>query len=207
MFSGIIEAMGEIEKIEEIGGGRAFYLKAPWAGDLAQGESVALDGVCTTVTEAGGGAFRIFASEQTCAITNLGARKAGQRVNLERSLQLDARVSGHFVYGHVDARGPLQKIETGASSWVLEFGVPSARFMPWMIPKGSVAINGISLTVYEIRSQAFAVMIIPHTWEKTNLSALAIGESANLEFDFMGKYAENFFRGARGRFSGGPLFA
>jgi riboflavin synthase len=79
--------------------------------------------------------------------------------------------------------------------------------MPWMIPKGSVAINGISLTVYEIRSQAFAVMIIPHTWEKTNLSALKIGDPVNLEFDFMGKYAENFFRGSRGRFAAGPMFA
>ena len=206
MFSGIIETMGQIDKIEEMGGGRAFFLKAPWAGDLAQGESVALDGVCTTVTEVKGDAFRIFASAETCAITNLGGRQVGQRVNLERSLKLDDRVSGHFVYGHVDTQGPLMKIETGASSWVLEFGVPAARFMPWMIPKGSVAINGISLTVYEIRSQAFAVMIIPHTWEKTNLSSLKLGDPVNLEFDFMGKYAENFFRASRGRFAAGPLF-
>lgn len=207
MFSGIIETQGRVARIEENSGGRAFFIEAPWAGELAVGESVALDGVCTTVTDLiEKKAFRVFASPETCAITNLGRRVLGDRINLERAMGLHQRVSGHFVYGHVDAKGPLRSVVTGPASWILEFAVPEARFMKWMIPKGSVAINGISLTVYEIRSQAFAVMIIPHTWEMTNLSAMKVGDPANLEFDFMGKYAETFFKGGTDRLAAGPMF-
>lgn len=191
MFTGIIESTGLIESLQEGATGRTFAVSAPFASDLEIGESVAVDGICFTVTEKKDGSFVFFASRETLDITTFQSKKIGAYLNLERSLKVGERVSGHFVYGHVDTQAKLLSVEKNGESRILRFGIPQ-NYFKYLIPKGSVALNGISLTVFEKNEGGFGVMIIPHTWEKTNLHLLNAGSAANIEFDFLGKYLENF---------------
>lgn len=182
MFTGIIEA---VEKLKSVSNGR---LETAIPGDwtLAKGESVAVNGVCLTVVSFGKGSAAFDMSPETFSKTALGALKAGERVNLERAMKADGRFSGHFVTGHVDGVSRLLSVRKTAGSRVLTFEAPPpAR----LVEKGSVALNGISLTVFDIAADTFKAAVIPHTWENTDLLYRKPGDTLNIEYDILGKYA------------------
>jgi riboflavin synthase len=185
MFSGIIEEIGKIRVAEETAG-RRFEIEADFSSELALGESVCVSGVCLTVTDFSPKTFACFASKETLSVTALGALKSGSFVNLERSMKMGDRISGHLVYGHVDTTARLQSISGDNDSHVLTFSCHKKN-RPLLISKGSVAVSGISLTLYELEPEAFRVMIIPHTWQHTNLKHLAVGDAVNIEFDMLSK--------------------
>jgi riboflavin synthase len=205
MFTGLIQALGSIDPFDR----ERFRiaLQSPnnsiILGDLAIGDSVAVDGVCLTVEEILVDSFIATASPETLAKTTLGKRRqAASRANLETSLRLGSKIGGHFVTGHVDGIGCLQKATATATSWVMRFGVPPAmpdlqqqwqeNIARFLVPKGSVAVNGISLTVAEcaLEGDWFEAAVIPHTYEATNLAFLQVGTLVNIEGDVLGKYVD-----------------
>ncbi|HSN68510.1 MAG TPA: riboflavin synthase, partial [Thermoanaerobaculia bacterium] len=159
---------------------------------LARGESIAVNGVCLTALPLDGAAFAADLSPETLSLTTLGRLGAGARVNLERALSLGDRLGGHLVQGHVDATGDLLSIETEGEFAFYRWSFP-ARFAPLVVEKGSIAVDGISLTIVRPDEASFGVALIPETLEKTNLGAARIGDAANLEFDQMAKYAQSLF--------------
>ena len=190
MFSGIIECFGLILDIRQKEG-KQFEIKAPFSQDLLIGESVAINGVCQTVIAKSKENFQVSASSKTLEITNLDVLKKGEKINLERSLQLGDRLSGHFVYGHVDQMIDLINITSFEDGFLFSFAIPKEK-SPYILLKGSVTINGVSLTVYEKKELSFSVVILPHTYEYTTFSFLKEGEKVNIEFDVFGKYVKNF---------------
>jgi riboflavin synthase len=193
MFSGIIEKRARVSLVAPSGGSLEIELESGWP-DLALGESIAVNGVCLTVTQFDdAGRARFFISPETLARTNLGGLAVGQYANLERAVTLDTRLSGHLVQGHVDGLARLvERVETGGA-YKHVFVLPDALGR-YCVEKGSIALNGISLTINGLDQQdeGFAVLvtIIPHTWEHTNLNTLAIGDDLNVEVDVMAKYVE-----------------
>lgn len=196
MFTGIVEEVGKIVGANDSAGGRKLKIACPKiAAELKLGESVAVSGVCLTVIEHGADWFSAEASLETLRKTNLGALKAGSRVNLERALKLSERLGGHIVSGHVDGIGKLVSLKPEGFSRVMEFSADPA-LAPYFIEKGSVTVDGISLTVAGLKGadQAgldrfqFAVVIIPHTLAETTLADIKIGGEVNLESDLIGKY-------------------
>jgi riboflavin synthase len=149
--------------------------------------------VCLTVIRGTRSTFTVQAVEETLKKTNLGDLSVGCPVNLERPLLPDERMGGHFVLGHVDGVGRVARILKRKSSWIFWFRLPR-RFERYLIPVGSIAVNGVSLTISSLRGNEFAVSIIPHTWEVTNFKYLQVGDYANLEFDMLGKYVERLLR-------------
>ena len=192
MFSGIIEEMGVIESVVSLGGGLRFEIACGFSSELALGESVSVEGVCQTVVEANKKSFVVVASSKTLEITCLKVKRKGDRVNLERAMRLSDRLSGHLVYGHIDALVELTQIEKLNDCWLFRFQL-SKEDRKWLVLKGSVAINGVALTVYKIDLGSFEVMIIPHTHVHTTFSKLAVCDKVNVEFDSIGKYVKNFF--------------
>lgn len=190
MFTGIIEATGEIKKTDK-NDGTKFTIASPFAKDLKVGDSVACDGVCLTVIKKDTKSFNVFASKETTEITNLKEKKEGSLINMERAMLTGARLDGHMVYGHVDCTVKTKKIEQGKESWIFTFDLPK-KDAKYLVQKGSISINGISLTVYNKLKSGFQVMIIPHTFEVTNFRTLAEGDLVNLEYDVIAKYVENF---------------
>lgn len=193
MFSGIIEKLARITVAAPSGGSLEIELESGWP-DLSLGESIAVNGVCLTVTRFDAtGLARFFVSPETLARTNLGRLAAGDKANLERAVTLDTRLSGHMVQGHVDALAQLVERVEAEGAWRHIFMLPEALGR-YCVEKGSIALNGISLTIngLETRADGVAVLatIIPHTWEHTNLHALAIGDDLNVEVDVMAKYVE-----------------
>lgn len=187
MFTGIIEALGQVREVNIRGGNREFWVESPLSHELRVDQSLSHNGVCLTVDELGTGAHRVTAIEETLLKTTLGNWKRGDLVNLERCLPVNGRLDGHFVQGHVDARGTcLERIEKDGS-WEFRFQFP-AEFAPLIIEKGSIAINGTSLTCFEVGLNEFRVAIIPYTFEHTNFSRLQKSDQVNLEFDMLGKY-------------------
>jgi riboflavin synthase len=187
MFTGLIEAVGRIRGVATTSDGMRITIAAPMAGELQLGESVAVNGVCLTVTGAAAGEMHADIGPETARVTTLGSLRQGDAVNLERSMRADSRFGGHFVQGHVDAVAEVQDVrEQGDAHW-LTVRFP-ASLASWIVRKGSIAIDGISLTVADLREAEFDVMIIPFTWEHTNLSARATGDRVNLECDMVGKY-------------------
>jgi riboflavin synthase len=187
MFTGLIEAVGRIGGITASSNGMQLTIAAPLAGALQMGESVAVNGVCLTVAGLADGEMRADIGPETARVTTLGSLRAGHAVNLERSMRADSRFGGHFVQGHVDAVADVQDVrEQGDAHW-LTVRFP-ASLASLIVRKGSIAIDGISLTVADLREAEFDVMIIPFTWAHTNLSALAIGDRVNVECDMIGKY-------------------
>ena len=187
MFTGLIEALGTVRSISASAGGYRAALDTALAASLLAGDSLAVNGVCLTVT--GTDAAGVFADvgPETARITTLGDLRPGQRVNLERPMRADGRFGGHFVQGHVDANGTLDDVRVeGGAHWIT-IGFPAA-LQRLFIRKGSVAVDGISLTIAELRAGQFDVMIVPFTWEHTNLSSLRQGDRVNLECDMIGKY-------------------
>jgi len=187
MFTGLIEAVGEIAEVKPSPGGFRIRIRTTFAADLASGDSLAVNGVCLTVVTPDGGEVRADIGPETARVTTLGSLRQGQRVNLERSMRADGRVGGHFVQGHVDAFGCVEKIRPdGDSHWLTISFDPSLA--PYLIRKGSIAVDGVSLTIAGLGENVFDVMIIPFTWANTALSMLTVGDRVNIECDMIGKY-------------------
>jgi len=187
MFTGLIEHVGEVARIETIDGGYRLLIDAGVAGALAPGDSIAVNGVCLTVVTKTDRQFTTEIGPETARVTTLGRFGPGTLVNLERPMRPDGHMGGHFVLGHVDATGVLTDVrEDGEFYWIRVAFDPSCA--PYFIPKGSVAVDGISLTVATLDERDFTVQIIPFTWEHTNLRGLRTGDPVNLEVDVIGKY-------------------
>lgn len=187
MFTGIIEVLGKVTGITTQGTNRTFWIESPFTADLKVDQSVAHNGVCLTVEAIEGSRYQVTAVQETLDKTALGQWQVGTTVNLERSLLPSSRLDGHFVQGHVDTTGTCQSLIDKQGSWELTFQFPE-QFAPLVIEKGSICINGISLTAFNVTSTSLTVAIIPFTWTHTNLQFLNEGDAINLEFDMIGKY-------------------
>ena len=187
MFTGLIEAVGEIIEVKPTPSGLRMRVSTPFGGELTAGDSVAVSGVCLTVVSADTDGFHADVSPETVRVSSLGTLRRGSLVNLERPLRADARFGGHFVQGHVDATGVVDDLRLdGDSHWVtVKF---PAELAPFIVRKGSIALNGISLTVAGVDQRHVDVQVIPFTWTHTNLRALKTGDTVNLEVDILGKY-------------------
>ncbi|GMV36393.1 MAG: riboflavin synthase subunit alpha [Fimbriimonadales bacterium] len=189
MFTGLIEAVGSVA--EPLHSGR-LWISAPFAAESGPGHSVAVNGVCLTVVEKVGDRLLFELSEETVQRTALGSLTVGTPVNLERPLRADAELGGHFVQGHVDGVGKLVEVETLEDSWMFKFRAPT-NLAAELVQKGSVAVDGISLTVVDLfPSGEFTVAIIPFTFEHTNLGTMKPGTPVNIETDILGKYVRRF---------------
>jgi len=193
MFTGIIEEKGTIKKIEKKKNLSRISIEAKLSGVLEIGDSIAVDGTCLTVVEKKSNVFIAEAIKQTLEITTLKEKQAREIVNLETSLTLNKLLSGHIVQGHIDTVGVLKAIKKGEQYLVHEYEA-AKEFMKYAVAKGSIAINGVSLTIAEVQDNSFRVNIIPHTAEVTNLGSLRKGDRVNIEFDIIGKYIYNFIR-------------
>lgn len=187
MFTGIIEKQGIIKQVLEKGGNRSFWIESPLSPKLKVDQSVSHDGVCLTVEEVKSGKHRVTAIAETLSKTTLGSWEKGKKINLERCLKMNGRLDGHFVQGHVDGRGTCTLREEKDGSWLYRFQFDPA-FAPLIIEKGSITINGISLTAFQVTRDSFDVAIIPFTFKHTNISEVTKGSHVNLEFDVIGKY-------------------
>lgn len=190
MFTGLIQAIGTIDRIESSGVNRRLWIRHPREGfeKLVLGESIAVGGACLTVETIGDGAMGLFASSETLERTTLGARSAGGRVNLERALAFGDRLGGHLVSGHVDCVGRFLGAEKRDEAYWCNFEIPDPAWRPYLVFKGSIAVDGISLTVAALEGDRFSVAAIPVTWDCTTLADLRPGGGVNLEFDMVGKY-------------------
>ena len=192
MFTGIIEETGAVEEVKESASGLSLTI-APQrvAEGLKIGDSLAVNGCCLTVVEIQGKRLRFDLLRETWERTNLQFLTRGALVNLERPLRADGRLDGHFVTGHIDGLGKIARWERSGADHVLEIAPPS-ELMRYVVHKGSIAIDGISLTVAAVNKTSFTVWIIPHTYEVTALRELKVGDAVNLETDILGKYVEKF---------------
>lgn len=190
MFTGIVEGLGKVLQVEKEGSNLHFWLESPFATELKVDQSVSHDGVCLTVTDLDAGKYRVTAVEETLKRTNLSDWKPGTLVNLERCMPATGRFDGHIVQGHVDTVAVLGNVEDRNGSWKLTFRRdPKAGLT---VEKGSICINGVSLTVVDSHPDSLSVVIIPYTWEHTNLKNLKPGAFVNIEFDILGKYMQKY---------------
>lgn len=196
MFSGIVEDIGAVQTLEEKDKGVLLRIEVRKidTGELVLGESVAVNGVCLTVVSAGNGGFSVDASHETLSRTNLSGLRAGSGVNLERSLRVGDRMGGHIVTGHVDGVGTVQSITPVGESRVFSFSIP-AGLAKYVVEKGSVAVDGVSLTVNSVKGTEFSVNIIPYTLRETTFSEFRRGREVNIECDIIGKYVEKMLSG------------
>jgi riboflavin synthase len=188
MFTGLIEAIGSVRALEGRGDASRLILETSLAPELSPGESLAVNGCCLTVTSKEEGLVSFDLLGETLARTNLGTLSAGARVNLERALRADGRFGGHFVQGHVDTTAEVISAEHQGSDLNLMIRIPEGGEL-YFIEKGSIAVNGVSLTVASLGGDRFGLWIIPHTLQETNLSDLLVGSLVNLEYDMLAKYA------------------
>lgn len=190
MFTGIIEQLGIVKAIRKEGENIHFTISAPFTAELKIDQSVAHNGCCLTVVELSSDEYLVTAIQETLDKTNLKSWKIGTKVNLERCMQMNGRLDGHIVQGHVDTTANCTEIEDQNGSWKYTF-----QYLNDMVTveKGSVTINGTSLTVVDSKDKEFSVCIIPYTYEHTNFHALQIGDTVNLEFDIIGKYVAKLF--------------
>jgi riboflavin synthase len=187
MFTGIVEALGTLVEVKPMTGGYRLRVETALASEIQLGESLAINGVCLTVILRDGDELHADVGPETIRVTNLGGLQRGQRVNLERPMRLDSRLGGHLVLGHVDGVGVVDDVRSDADAhWV------TVRFPPTLAPlfvrKGSVAVEGVSLTVAGLGDRQFDVQVIPYTWQHTTLQTLRAGDKVNLECDMIGKY-------------------
>lgn len=188
MFTGLVEILGRVDRVVEEGPGCRLSLRWPGLGDaLAVGESVAVNGCCLTVVAAEGERFDVQAGPETLLRTNLGGVAAGDPVNLERSLRVGDRLGGHFVQGHVDTTAVLRRRRPDGEWEFLAFGI-DPEWTRLMVPKGAVAVDGVSLTLVDVEADGFAVMLIPHTLAGTTLGTRAVGDRVNIETDMLAKH-------------------
>ena len=192
MFTGIVEEIGRIKEFSRLSSGakRAVECCEILAGTKL-GDSIAINGCCQTVTEIGGNYFKADVSEETLRITNFGTLKPGVKVNLERSLTPASRMGGHIVQGHIDCTGKFLRFEKLSDFYNLTFEVP-AEFSRYIVYKGSIAVDGVSLTIASVRDNIFTVAVIPHTYQNTTMQDLKSGDIVNIETDILGRYVEKF---------------
>ena len=193
MFTGIIEATGRVENIEKEGTNILFTMSCPFTKELKIDQSISHDGCCLTVYDIDNQQYKIAAIHETLEKTNLGNWKIGTEVNLERCVLMNGRLDGHIVQGHVDQTGVVKSIENKNGSHLITIE-HSEKDGFVTVPQGSIAVNGISLTVAHSGENEFSVAIIPYTWEHTNLKHLSAGDKVNLEFDVIGKYIAKLIR-------------
>jgi riboflavin synthase len=189
MFTGLVEAIGSVRAVEERGEASRLILKTSLVPKLSPGESLAVNGCCLTVASKEDGMASFDLLGETLARTNLGLLAGGARVNLERALRVDGRFGGHFVQGHIDTKAEVLDVQEkgGDLNLLIALPVGGGRYL---IEKGSIAVNGVSLTVASLHGDSFGLWIIPHTLKETNLGDLRAGDHVNLEYDMLAKYAE-----------------
>jgi len=187
MFTGIVESLGLIKEITTSGTNKTFWIESPLSSSFKIDQSIAHNGVCLTVEDVKESLHRVTAVEETLNKTELNQWKIGTHVNMERSLLPTNRLDGHFVQGHVDTTAVCQKIKDKQGSYEFEFEFPK-KFAGLIIEKGSICVNGISLTAFDVKKHSFRAAIIPFTFEHTNLQFVKEGDFVNLEFDMIGKY-------------------
>ncbi|MCX2742308.1 riboflavin synthase [Mangrovivirga sp. M17] len=188
MFTGIIETLGKVIEIQTEGLNKHFVVESEISNELSADESVSHDGVCLTVTDVENGTHKVTAVNETLKKSNLGNWKPGDKINLERAMSAKGRFDGHVVQGHVDQKAVVYEIENAEGSTVFTFNLSEPS--PLMVEKGSVTVNGISLTCFDVTTQSFKVTIIPYTMEHTNMGKLNKGDDVNIEFDIIGKYVK-----------------
>lgn len=193
MFTGIVEAMGSLVRTEAKGTNVEFWFTCPFTQELKVDQSLAHNGVCLTVVEIQGEQYRVTAIDETLQKTNLGDLKLGQKVNLERCMAANARFDGHIVQGHVDLTGVCTEIKDQQGSWEYRFSYPITSGHV-TVEKGSICVNGTSLTVVDSQDDSFTVCIIPYTYEHTVFHQLSVGDRVNLEFDILGKYIKKLMQ-------------
>jgi len=187
MFTGIVEAVGTLSEVKSTGGGYRVRIQTPLSADMKLGDSLAVNGVCLTVILIEGGQVLADVGPETARVTTFSGLQRGQEVNLERPMRGDGRFDGHFVLGHVDGVGIVEEIRPEADSRWLTIGFQPA-LAPYFIRKGSVSVDGVSLTVAGLGERQLDVMVIPYTWSQTSLKSLRKGDRVNLECDMIGKY-------------------
>lgn len=187
MFTGLVEAVGELVERTSTSGGCRLRIATSLAPELAPGDSLAVNGVCLTVVLAAGREVHADVGPETIRVTTLGTVPSGSRVNLERPLRADSRLGGHFVQGHVDGIGRVENVRPDAEYHWLTVSFPS-HLAPFIIRKGSIAVDGISLTVAALGSDRFDVQLVPYTMAHTNLGRIGLHDGVNLECDMVGKY-------------------
>lgn len=187
MFTGIIETMGTVTAAERTGGNLEITIRAEIAPELKVDQSVSHNGVCLTVTRVDGQQYTTVAVAETLQKSNIGLVRQGYSINLERAMVLNSRVDGHLVQGHVDGTGTCESVTEQDGSWLYRIRF-QPQFAGLIVEKGSICLNGISLTVFDITEDAFSVAVIPYTYQHTNIQYLKPGDTVNLEFDILGKY-------------------
>ena len=196
MFTGIVESMARIQEIKTQGSNKTFYLDSPITKELHVNQSISHNGVCLTITDIRNGIYSVTAVQETLIKTNLGDLKTGDYVNLERSMASDTRFDGHMVQGHIDQAGICERVESRDGSWLFDFSYDFNSTGNILVEKGSICLNGVSLTAFNCEEGSFRVTIIPFTWDHTNFKNLKKGDRVNLEFDVIGKYIQKMFSSA-----------
>jgi riboflavin synthase len=187
MFTGIIESLGKVISIANNGTNKTFWLESPLSHELKVDQSLSHNGVCLTIEEISGQSHRVTAIDETLQRSNLDTWTAGDLVNLERCLVMNGRLDGHIVQGHVDAQATCIQRRDLQGSWEFRFEFPK-KFSHLVIEKGSISLNGISLTIFKVKKNRFSIAIIPYTFEHTSIRSVIPGSKVNLEFDMIGKY-------------------
>jgi riboflavin synthase len=198
MFTGLVEALGVVRELTADGAGRVLTVATPFAVQLALGESVAVNGTCLTVVAHDGETCRFEVGPETLQRTNLGELRVGDRVNLERSLRMGDRLGGHWVQGHIDGVGRLER-RVPDGPWLGVWFTCPPELAAQMVPKGSVAVDGISLTLVDVAANGFSVALIPHTLDNTTLGFKQPGDAVNLETDILAKYVWKCLEGQQYR--------
>lgn len=198
MFTGIIETVGEVAEVKPTPSGFRLRLSTDLSAGLSPGESVAVNGVCLTVVSADADGVHMDVSPETIRVSTLGSLKRGGAVNMERPMRADARIGGHFVQGHVDATGTIEEIRKDGDAWWFTVKFPPS-LASQIVRKGSIALDGISLTVAGVDDKRFDVQVIPFTWEHTNLRFAKVNDLVNIECDILGKYVLRAMEVAKGK--------
>lgn len=193
MFTGIIESIGKVVSLEQKGSNISFWIQSPISGELKIDQSVSHDGVCLTVDALSESTHRVTAIEETLKKTNLASWINGSIINLERCMVMNGRLDGHIVQGHVDCTATCIDLKALEGSWEYRFQIPET-FAHLIIEKGSISVNGTSLTCFEVDNNSFKVAIIPYTYEHTSIKQVKKGSIVNIEFDILGKYIERMVR-------------
>jgi riboflavin synthase len=191
MFTGIIESLGAVHTVDTRGANKTFWIASTLSNELRVDQSLSHNGVCLTVEEIKDGSHRVTAIEETLKKTNLGHWATGDLINLERCLVMNGRLDGHIVQGHADTTATCLRRKQLDGSWEFRFEYPG-KFSHLVIEKGSISLNGISLTVFNVKKDRFDIAVIPYTFEHTNISTVDAGSIVNLEFDLIGKYVTRF---------------